>query len=211
VGGQLLVDTDQLVILSAAGVLKLLGAALGIDSSKILRLEAAPFQLRKCGRFRSIPQDVIASALGEVEPLEVVGARPEDDELLQTFVDVPAIDPGEALLLAYVAEHQDWLLTTGDKRALGGLAQVDDSVRRRLRGKIITLESSVAILLDELGHEEVCRCFTRARPLNKTLQVLFSEVNRGKPEGLREALNSYWRDLLTHVDPDILYAPPLAK
>lgn len=191
--GALLLDTDMLVLLTAAGLLESVACHLGYSPDQIRRLPAALHQVRKSKRFRdtygeAVLQRIIApiAAIKEIEP-------PSNLELLDALN--ASMDPGEAQLVAITATHGCTLLASGDKRAIRDLTRsgATDCIKA-MSGRIVSLEAVLWILA---GETDPCQLRTAFMPVlgHATLRIILSEHAVADQERCRDGIRNYFNDL----------------
>lgn len=198
---KLLVDSDIFCKLGVAGLLDEALAVLGVPVSDCGRLAALPHMLQRGRLVKLYGADACAALLPKAKEMEVVG--PAGEVWLEPLVDVPSIDPGEAQLLAVVAQH-GMIMLSGDKRALRAVAGVAQVVPA-LQGKMVTLE---AILIELCGRLGVGAVRVAVQPLmasDQTVKICFSSTN-SDPE---VALASYFSALEREVAPLTLWKPAM--
>jgi hypothetical protein len=206
----LLVDSDLFALLSAVGLLDELVAELGMTPDNVRRLPALLTQLQ--------PEKTIGRKFRELEIARQNAVRqcsttlpfvdpPTDPSVARRLAAVPKIDDGEVLLLAALAEHPGWLLTTGDKRCLVALGQerLLEDVRERIRGRIIPLEVALVLLVRRLGAAEVGRRFQSVPGLHKTIDVLFRHKTEFDDDRTLAEITSYLDDLHHKIGDDLLF------
>jgi len=196
----LLVDTDGFAKLGVAGLLAPLLELLGVELTDCRRLPALPHMLRRGGLPRRHGQPACDALIGTAEAMGVAGTA--STEWVARLVDVPQIDPGEAELLAYAAEHS-LMLITGDKRALVAVAKVA-GFADALAGRIVTLEAALVALCDRLGDGHVRTAVAPLLAKDITLRICFSDANSSP----RPALVSYFESLKRDAAPLVLWEPP---
>ncbi len=195
--GALLLDTDMLVLLTAAGLLESVAHHLGYAPNQIRRLPAALHQVRKSKRFRdtygeAVLQRIAApiSAIKEVEP-------PTDLELLDVLN--ATMDPGEAQLVAIAACQECTLLASGDKRAIGDLTRsgASDCIKA-MSGRIVSLEAVLWILIGATDPRQVRTSFLPVLG-HATLRIVLSEHAVSDQERCRDGIRNYFNDLDGHA------------
>lgn len=191
--GALLLDTDMLVLLTAAGLLDSVAHHLGYAPDQIRRLPAALHQVRKSKRFRdtygeAVLQRIVApiSAIKEVEP-------PTDLELLDVLN--ATMDPGEAQLVAIAASQECTLLASGDKRAIGSLMRsgASDCIKA-MSGRIVSLEAVLWILIGATDPRQIRTSFLPVLG-HATLRIVLSEHAVADQERCRDGIRNYFNDL----------------
>ena len=115
---QVLIDTDAFCKLAIGGVLNDSLRVLGADLARCGRLPALPYMLRRGGlraRYGSQACDALMPIADTMPVVELSNSL-----YLDQLVAIPEIDPGEAQLLAKMAETELHLIT-GDERSLRAL------------------------------------------------------------------------------------------
>lgn len=190
--GLLFLDSDIFLLLAGASSLGEFIAALGFDASQARRLDPLPHMLARGRLARKYPVGVRQKA--EAWCAKIPGAQTAPSStLLDRLLQVPDLQPGEALLFALAAETESSLVATGDKRACSALNAATglDEVQSRLRGKVVCMEAALQVLMRRLGYKNLVEATMRVRDLNRTLRVLLPQ-GKMTPEGpFREALDSY--------------------
>ena len=130
----------------------------------------------------------------------------QNTEVFQLLVR-DEIDIGEADLLSRLFENSDYLLLTGDKKALRALATNEDlkGIRQGLSGRVICLEVAIEILVRKVGVKKVAAAFAPLCPHNQTLGIVFSRGEETAEADCLSALCSYVNELGREVDPGFLY------
>lgn len=193
----LLIDTDAFCILAAGQLLDDAVSLFGTDLSGCARLPALSHMLRK-GRLRKKYGDRISDQLIPIADSTPVINQPEA-QWLDRLTLVQSIDPGEAQLFALAAE-KGLAVVTGDKRALHALKDVP-GFADALAGRIVVLEAILIALCARLGTTVVSK---RVQPLithDSMIRVSFSPSN----SDIRAALLSYYQNLVTELDPLVLW------
>ncbi len=195
----LLIDTDAFCILATGQLLDDAVSLFGADLSGCARLPALSHMLRR-GRLRKKYGDHISDQLIPIADSIPVIDQPEA-QWLDRLTPVQNIDPGEAQLFSLAAEKR-LAVITGDKRALRALKDVP-GFADALAGRIVVLEAMLIALCARLGTTVVS---ARVQPLvthDSMIRVSFSSSN---PDP-REALLSYYQNLVTELDPLVLWHP----
>lgn len=199
--GELLVDTDMLILLTASGMLNPVARRLGYSPSQVRRLSPVVHQIRKSKRMRdTYGEQILASIVGDIEQIACVDPPP-----ITCMLDAlsKVVDVGEALLMTVAASTASTLLVSGDKRAIRDLAASGPkSCVRALNGRIVCLEAVIWMLIEDLGLRAIQTAFS-ALMHHKTLGIILG--NTGEAECL-EAARSYYNDLHATAD-DTLYNP----
>jgi hypothetical protein len=196
----LLVDTDGFAKLGVTGLLESLLQLLGIELADCGRLPALPHMLRRGSLPRRYGKPACEALLPTAEAMSVITAA--STQWLERLVDVPQIDPGEALLFACAAES-GLTLITGDKRATAAVARVA-GFADALAGRVIAVEAALLALCDWLGDGPVRAAVAPILPTDTTLRICFSGANPSP----RSGLVSYFESLERDVAPLALWQPP---
>lgn len=195
----LLIDTDAFCVLASGRLLDDAVSLFGADLSRCARLPALPHMLRK-GRLRKKYGDQISGHL-----IPIADSIPVIDQAEALWIDrltqVQNIDPGEAQLFALAAEKQ-LVVITGDKRALRALRDVP-GFANALAGRIVVLEAILIALCTRLGPTAVSAQMQPLLTHDSVIRVCFSS---GNPDP-RDALLSYYQNLVTELDPLVLWQP----
>ena len=201
----LLLDTDFLVLMAGANLIAPLLDAIECDVGSARRLDPLPHMLRKGRLVRRYPEGVLEKAAAWCEKIGAVEKRPSielQDQLLEV------VDSGEALLFATVAELDDGLVATGDKRACVAVATAASlsALRPHLAGKVLCLESALDLLLEAVGFEAISGALTPVRAYSQTLRLLLPEASATSEDHFRAGLASYLGALREEAAP-LLFPP----
>jgi len=205
----LLVDTDIFIILSAAGLLENVISLLAFDFAHTRRLPALEHQLRAGASFkRKYPDTIREAALRLAQRISGLGEKPHDPTLRQKLIACDGIDDGEALLFALLAEQKNWILATGDKRAITALATTPalQDICDLIRGRIVCLETIVPALLNIKGMKSVASAFAPLRE-HATLRLVFPEGSLTKESVCRKQIAVYLANLEKKIGTDFLLKP----
>ncbi len=195
---QLLIDTDIFCKLGVAGLLDEALAVLGTSREGCARLAALSYMLRR-GRLVRLYGQERCAALASVAEAMPVAAIPGAGAM-DLFVQIPAIDAGEAQLLALVAEH-GLVLLSGDKRALREV-RAAEALLPALAGRIVVFEAVLIALCTSLGVEEV-RAAVESLHDDQMIKVCFSSTNTDPVAALTSYLGALERD----AAPLVLWKP----
>lgn len=106
--GELLLDTDMLILLCASGQMEAVAHRLGYSLNQIRKLPAAIHQVRKSKRFRdTYGEAVLQMVARQIEPIQDVSA-PSNFALLDSLNSL--VDPGEAQLICIATSEKCALL-----------------------------------------------------------------------------------------------------
>jgi hypothetical protein len=198
----LLIDTDAFCTLGVAGLLLDALAVLQVPVTDCVRLDPLPHMLRRGGlpqKYGRATCEALIPLAEQMPPLGVVDAT-----WLDRFTRIESIDPGEAQLLAAVAE-KGWMVLSNDKRALRAVKDVD-GMPAALDGRICVLEAVLLALCERHGPEEIRARVTRIMAHDTMVRICFSSGG-GDP---RDGLRSYYTGLSAEVRPLNLWNPETA-
>ncbi|MCE7984950.1 MAG: hypothetical protein DYG89_27570 [Caldilinea sp. CFX5] len=203
---RLFIDNDIFILVAGAGLLEEAVTALGFTFADVYRLEALPFVVSSGKRQSRFPVEVVESVLQQCQQVNVLRERPSD-ALLQMFVATPAVDAGEAVLYALVAEQPSAFLTSGDKRAMRAIAQEPtlSAIRTAVAGRVICLEALLLKLIKARSVATVGAALTPVLPLNTMLRAVFTSNSIAQPTECIQALTSYQQMLRKEVGANFLW------
>ncbi len=205
----LFIDSDVFLLLAGAAKIEDAIRVLGFEPSRCHRLQPLPHMLDKSRLLRArYSESVRSRAKIACRQVPALLERPSG-ELMQRFLDIEGVNPGEALLYALLAERSGYLLASGDKiamRAIGSDAKAGD-LRALVAGRVICLESMVRRLVVKDGAAAVASSFRDVLDSNTTLRVVFTEVNVKQEGRCLAGLDSYVADLQLQVGNGFLYFP----
>jgi hypothetical protein len=173
-------------------------ATLQIDKNSLQVLPTAKFFFqRKQKKKGASPDEFLAVVIELVSSCVSVIADVNDTvtEELNQLRQVEGIDEGEAALIVATRSQTDFLLLSGDKRCMRGLARIPEQIYKRLSGRVICLEQIILKLIEVKGF-----VFVRDRILpmvscDKSLQICFGVSSPATEENVIEGLNSYINDI----------------
>lgn len=195
----LLIDTDAFCILAAGRLLDDAVSLFGADLAGCARLPALHHMLRR-GRLRKKFGDQISDRLIPIADSIPVIDQPEA-LWLDKLTPVQDIGPGEAQLFSLAAEKR-LAVITGDKRALRALKDIPEFADA-LAGRIVVLEAVLIALCVRLGPTVVSAQVQSLLTHDSMIRVCFSPSS---PDP-RDALLSYYQNLVTELDPLVLWHP----
>jgi hypothetical protein len=187
-----LFDNDFVIKLAQLDLLESACSLIGATPSNTERLATLPYIARKkFGKKGGHNQEDLKRITDWCHRYENV-SESRGTAILEEVNRSPAIDPGEAILLAEAAKDSEVVFFTGDKRCLRALG-TDPSLRSialTLRGRVQILESIILRLVDRLGIEAVQRCVLAVETVDSMLDIAFrTDEERGDIHAL-EALRS---------------------
>lgn len=203
----LLIDTDLFVLLAGAGLLPHLAQCLGVPHENMRRLPSLQSQIKSKRFIDKIPVAELARLQQAINDIPAWTDSPADTAVLDRLAAVPDIDPGEALLFATLYEQPVYLLASGDKRsmiALGNAPGLDD-VRTAIKGRIVSLETALTLLVNQNGAAFIGPALQPLAPKHKTIDILIgTKTTFDNNEAIRQ-IRSYLDNLVAQIGPSLLY------
>lgn len=204
---RLLIDVDALCKCAHWDVLDTLPDTLGFDwhnSSTLtsLKFRATKSQSTPDGKlFHSSTAAFVASSTIN----KMQSTLDPDIEVLSEIESMAGIDPGEAVLFSAAAKSEDFLVLTGDKRALRALSLAPNSPNvRKLHHKFLCIEMLILRLLDLHGLEWVRNKFCPSKDIDKAVIVILGSRCDATEISVRDGLAAYINEL--HQDCSIFLA-----
>ena len=204
----LLIDTDLFLLLASANLLVDLAECLGIPPENIRRLPALEYQIKS--KSKRLIQNIPAVELTRLQSAiaaTVAWTEIPEDALLLERLKVDNIDDGEAELFATLYEHPVYLLGSGDKRALIALGSTPElvDVRTALKGRILSLETALILLVRKFGATHVGSKLQPLAAKHNTIYILFgTKTTFDDSEAIRQ-IRSYLDHLVTQIGHPLLY------
>lgn len=203
----LLIDTDLFVLLAGAGLLSHLAQCLGVPPENIRRLPSLQSQIKSKRFIDKIPVAELERLQQAINDVPAWTASPADTSILDRLADVPDIDPGEALLFATLYEQPVYLLASGDKRsmiALGNAPDLDD-VRTAIKGRILSLETALTLLVNQNGAATIGPALQPLAAKHRTIDILFGTKTTFDDNETIHQIRSYLDHLVAQIGPSLLY------
>ena len=203
---RLLIDNDIFILLAGANLLEQAVGTIGFALEETCRLEALSYIVRKHKKPSPLPPEIVERVIHACKTVPVLSEAP-DLELVQSLTNTPTVDAGEALLYALLAEHPGYLLTSGDKRAMNAIAQIQalGLIRAAVAGRVICLETLLLKVLEQHDIADVARALAPVLPQNVTLRSIFTPNNIRKPALCLEGLSAYQQALIAQVGAGFLW------
>ena len=104
-----------------------------------------------------------------------------------------------------------WLLLRPHSLITLGKAEGLNSFRDEIRGRVVSLESALLLLVQSVGAQSVGEALQRLRGVITRIDVLFGYKTEFVEEEIVRQLNSYLKDLREKLGDDYLSAPPLSN
>lgn len=196
-----LVDADVISKLAHWELLELLPQAFGLPWQSFSTTPSVMYRARKANKkpdrlFRS--QTAVDCALHALSQMGLMPATLDRDFILAAQ-RVPAIDPGEAVLLATAVVHPKACILTGDKRALAAVANAAQPLGAgRLKGRIICLEQCILHALERIGLEALRSHLCREPVVDRVIAAAMGSTCTASEADVREGLESYIRDAMSN-------------
>lgn len=133
-----------------------------------------------------------------LDAVNVISVAPDPDEQV-ALTEQQNIDTGEAVLFSVSPRMPGAILTTGDKRSLESLANVDDatckSLCKKLAGTVVCFEQIIERIIDCIGFDSVRDKLVLGREYDKALAIIIGSGLDATEAVVREGLASYVNDL----------------
>jgi hypothetical protein len=161
---RLFVDNDILLKLASAGLLKNLNNIFSVDDSSIFVLPTAKNYISKSKKvkhkYSKIPDEYI------------------DNDLFLRLSDIDEIDSGEQILFSIKSAINDFLILTGDKKAIRQLYSHNEliEIASGLKNKIVCLECLFLKLMEQHNFEEFAESIRESNYCgDKTIELVFQQ------------------------------------
>lgn len=168
--------------------------SLGVTQKDVRVLPQAKYVLKK-----RCKKEHVQKVLSALEPLICLEVTPEDAIILESLIQDPSINVGEARLIAKMLQTPCSILATGDKRMIRGLGNPHKhlTIREQLQGKIICLEQAVFAVMDnnKYGFEYVKSRVVPVRDSDTAIKVVFGSGDKSTHRNCIQALKSYIEEL----------------
>jgi len=203
---KILLDVDAISKLAHWGLLTELPGILGIDIEAYSTVGSLKFRARKSidapdGKlFRT--SEAAQHALNFIAlGTDLPDVAPES---LLVYENITGIDPGEALLLAALAQNEGTLLLTGDKRAVKAAAALGCELKSCIYGRVLIVEQIVLAALLTHGIEWLRERICPQRHIDKAISIVMGSECRAERNSLIEGLSSYIKDVDDIDTPSLL-------
>lgn len=164
--------------------------ALGLSWSQCRRLVDLPGMLRGGGFDCSDATRV--RALRDSQYVKAIESRSGDRNVKRLLLG--AIDPGELLALAHLAEDRTMLFASGDLQWMRTIHKPRyREIRSMIAGRIICLETILFVLLEQYGPQRVIQRFGSSDLAHHTLKILFSRGVATSERDASEGITSYYK------------------
>jgi len=173
-------------------------ATLQVDKNSLQVLPTAKFFFQcKQKKKGASPDEFLAAVIELVSSCDAVIADVDDavTEELNQLKQVEGIDEGEAALIVATRSQTDFLLLSGDKRCMRGLAKIPEQIYKRLSGRVICLEQIILKLIEFQGFEFVSDRILPMVSCDKSLQICFGFSSSASEENVITGLNSYINEI----------------
>ena len=179
---------------------------LQIDKTSLRVLPTAKHFFRGKQKKNGASPDPILTAVIELVSGCASAIYGVDDVVAQELAElkqVEGIHEGEQTLIVATRSQTDFLLLSGDKNCMRGLAAIPAPIYRRLCGRVICLEQIILKLIEVKGFVFVRDRVLAMASFDKSLQICFGLVTPATKENVIAGLNSYINDIRQQV-PNLL-------
>lgn len=207
----LLIDADALSKLSHWDLLGELAGLIGVPINQTATLSSIRHRAAKSCRKPDgkLFRDAL-SAQRAVAYIEQLGTLPEPDGLLLARLqDIPAVDPGEAVLFGSLVREPAAILLTGDKRAIVGITNAaPEEVTQALNGRILIVEQVLHALLVAKGIDWLRDHVCPHRALDTAIGIVMGSACDAPSTVVEEGLISYIKDAQSNSGQLLRMIPP---
>lgn len=203
----LLADNDILLKLASCNLLDEALLVLNVTYRDIRVLKTLKYELRKNKKLSArYGTESIQRALDFIQQVSTIDSAINSDEQ-SLLSDVQGIDDGEIILFAATKDIPQFLIATGDKKALVALSASEtcNFIVRRLSNRVICLEQLVLRIIFQFGFEAVLHKLSAAIECDNVLKVAFASGVDSTLDKSTDDLNHYI-DLLRKQTGNLLVA-----
>jgi hypothetical protein len=199
---ELFLDNDIILKLASIGLLQNIETIFNVESSSIFILPTAKPYIRNSKNVRDkYPPKIINDCLDTIKKYSSIPGNYIDEKIIESLSIIPGIDSGEQVLFSIIPKTNDFLVLTGDKKALTHLweAQGVESIKLALSGKIVCLEWIMLKLLESENFDFLSGQIKAANFCgDQEIRIVFNqaELTSGKA---KNGLQSYLDDLKKHT------------
>ena len=188
----LFLDNDIILKLSSIGILSEIEHLFSSPPSSIFILGTARHYIRNSSTLRKkYSKETIENALKAIETYNIIPDEYLDDSKFIELSQIDGIDSGEQILFSINIPDQDYLILTGDKRALRELSSHSKNISDSHREKIICLELLFIRLLKYIPFEDLAQKIKAANFCgDSVIKFCFIQDNLTIDKVI-EGLNSY--------------------
>jgi hypothetical protein len=176
---RLFVDNDILLKLASAGLLKNLNNIFSVDDSSIFVLPTAKNYISKSKKVKhKYSQEVIENILTAIDKYSKIPDEYIDNDLFLRLSDIDEIDSGEQILFSIKSAINDFLILTGDKKAIRQLYSHNEliEIASGLKNKIVCLECLFLKLMEQHNFEEFAESIRESNYCgDKTIELVFQQ------------------------------------
>jgi hypothetical protein len=206
-----LLDADALSKLAHWDMLGELPSLTGFANAQTATLSSLVHRAAK-GREKpdgKLFRDTVSAARAHEFLKQVAPLPMPDEQFIDVIQQIPAIDPGEALLFATLRAHQKTLLITGDKRAVTAIKGVGDSdVTASFSGRVVIVEQILLALLKAKGIDWLRNHVCPYRTLDKAIGIVMGSNCTAPEESVEMGLRSYITDIGSSTGELLCSTPP---
>jgi hypothetical protein len=204
---ELFLDNDIILKLASIGLLQKIETIFNVESSSIFILPTAKYYIRNSKNVKDkYSPKIIIDCLDIIKKYSSIPDNYIDEKIIESLSDIPGIDSGEQILFSIRPQTNDFLILTGDKRALTHLweAQGVELIKLALSGKIVCLEWIMINLLESENFDSLLGQIKASNFCeDQEIRIVFNQVDL-TPEMAKKGLQSYLDDLKKHTG-NLLY------
>jgi hypothetical protein len=189
-------DNDVILKLTACDLFWEAIATLNVTPADLRVLDTARPVFQNSANVKSrYPEEIRNAAIAIVRQCQKVSIV--KNETFKALQQIDDIDQGEATLISALPPESPFWLITGDKRCLCAIAHHPqlNSVRQKLKGRVICLEQLILKLLNTHSFDFVLAKILPARDYDTALKSCFGSGTEATPENVTQALKAYIADL----------------
>jgi len=203
----LLIDSDFFVLLSAAGFLEQGCDLLGYRLDATRRNPALDRQLSNGRKWiQKYSQKVRTRVLVDCLKVTPLTDRPRDPAVEQKLAEAQDIDIGEAVMFGLMVKNPEYMMASGDKRAIRSLATDPKlkSISKSLSGRIYCFEEVLDRLVRHLGVRPVAAAYGELLKDDGVLARAFREGDNTNQSHCIQVIDFYRTQLIKDVGTSFL-------
>jgi len=189
------IDNDIILKISSIAAWKEVEETFRVKRDSFYVLPTAKNYIQKSKTVKkNYTEEVIKYALEFIATCNEITEQQINKDDIDSLSEVPNIDAGELILFS-VKNVNDFLILTGDKKAIIQLNSANEAIKEKLEHKIVCLEKLLLEILRNNDFETIERKIKSNFCSNdKVVKIAFSQsdLSVGK---VNECLSSYYQDL----------------